>query len=242
MKNDKVNIKIFVDFDGTITTEDVGEKIFTETITPEIVQPILDDIIHKRVDGKQGWKMLFDAAPTLSVLKILEIASSIEIDSGFKDFLEFCKMKNIPVVIISDGFEEYIKPILAKHTLSHLTILANQLKVRTDGKLTPVFPFTDEECRLCANCKRNHLVARSDEEEITIYIGNGSSDTCPAEYADYVFAKDQLLKHCERERISYFRYRNFRDVILRLTELMDKKKLKKLHRAVSLRKQLYKLG
>ncbi len=242
MKNPAQQIKIFIDFDGTITTEDVGEKIFLETVPPEVVQPILDDIVHKRIDGRQGWKQLFDAAPGLSVLKILEIANGIEIDAGFKDFLEFCATRNLPAIIISDGFEEYIKPILAKHTLSHLTVFANKLRVNPEGKLQPMFPYTDEECRLCANCKRNHLVSRSSDDDITVYIGNGSSDTCPAEYADYVFAKDALLKHCERERISYFRYRNFRDVILRLSELIDQKKLKKLHRAVSLRKQLYKLG
>ena len=54
---------------------------------------------------------------------------------------------------------------------------------------------------MCANCKRNHLLTKSGDESVIVYIGNGSSDQCPSRYADIVFAK-LLLTLREAENIT----------------------------------------
>ena len=54
----------------------------------------------------------------------------------------------------------------------------------------------------CANCKRNHILNSSSDDDITIYIGDGWSDTCAAEHCDFIFAKKSLLKYCEAKWIS----------------------------------------
>ena len=108
--------------------------------------------------------------------------------------------------------------------------------------MIPTFPYTDEECRKCANCKRNHILANSSDTDFTVYIGDGYSDTCPAQYCDFVFAKNSLLKYCEVNRITYFPFTNFRDVQKRLNELVNKKRLKKKHQAELKRKQVYRQG
>jgi 2-hydroxy-3-keto-5-methylthiopentenyl-1-phosphate phosphatase len=50
-----------------------------------------------------------------------------------------------------------------------------------------------------------------------VYIGNGFSDRCPAEYADMLLAKGDLLNHCRREKIECIPFGNFRDVERELT-------------------------
>lgn len=235
-------IKIFVDFDGTISTEDVGEKLFIETIPEGKVFPILEDIKTKSITAREGWNRLFQVAEGLTRNKVAEIARTISLEKGVNEFLAYCSEQQFDVYILSDGFEEYIEPILGRHGITGIPLFANRLADAGNGRLSPVFPWTDEECPVCANCKRNHLISNSADDDVTVYIGNGSSDTCPVGYADYVFAKDYLLKYCEKERITFFPYKDFNDIRKRFTELADGKKMKKRHRAETLRKQLYKLG
>jgi 2-hydroxy-3-keto-5-methylthiopentenyl-1-phosphate phosphatase len=121
-------------------------------------------------------------------------------------------------------------------------VYSNSLSFDEKGNLVPIFPFTDEECNLCANCKRNHIINHSAEDDFTIYIGDGFSDTCPAQHVDFIFAKRSLLKYCEENRISYYPFYNFDDVTLRIKELFNRKRLKKRHQAVLKRKEAYQQG
>jgi len=47
------------------------------------------------------------------------------------------------------------------------------------------------------------------------------------------------LKYCEVQRITYFPFRNFDDVILRMNELLSKKRLKKRHQAELKRREAF---
>jgi 2-hydroxy-3-keto-5-methylthiopentenyl-1-phosphate phosphatase len=90
-----------------------------------------------------------------------------------------------------------------------------------------------------ANCKRKHILENSGEEDFTIYIGDGFSDRDPIQYVDFIFAKDNLLKYCEKERITYFPFNDFDDVISRLNELSSKKRLKKRYQAELKRREAF---
>jgi len=72
-----------------------------------------------------------------------------------------------------------------------------------------------------------------------VFIGNGNSDKNAAEFCDFIFAKNELLKFCEKERITYFPFNNFTDVIQKLTKLKNRKRLKKRHQAELKRRQAY---
>lgn len=235
-------LKIFVDFDGTITKRDIGENIFlhfgNQPASGVITQNIKDGVIT----GKEGWFQLLQEAPDLTLEQIHEYIQEFEIDPTFKDFAAYCKENEIPFFVLSDGFDNYIKYVFEREGLRDIRFFANSLVAKPDGKIKPVFPYTDEECNDCANCKRNHVLEESSDDEITVYIGNGSSDTCPAQFCDIIFAKDDLLKFCERERISFFPYSTFADVLRLLQLTLAKKRIKKRHQAILKRNEVYKLG
>ncbi len=44
--------KIFVDFDGTITKQDIGESMFLKFGSPVKAQTIIDDWINKKIKAK----------------------------------------------------------------------------------------------------------------------------------------------------------------------------------------------
>lgn len=234
--------KIFVDFDGTITKDDIGEKMFLKFGNPDKAKEINQDWINEKINARQAWQLLCNTIKNFNSKKFDEFLFSSEIDPTFKNFIEYCKQNNFELRILSDGLNYYINRILERENLKHIEVYSNRLTFDNDGNLIPVFPFTDEECTRCANCKRNHILNFSSDEDYSVYIGDGYSDVCPAQFCDFIFAKNSLLKYCEINRITYFPYSNFNDVIKRLEELKNKKRLKKRYQAELKRKEVYIQG
>ncbi len=234
--------KIFVDFDGTITLRDVGEHLFLHFGDTIKVNNILQRIKNSEINFIQGWQELFDVIKNVPLEEIKNFVSSIEIDKTFHQLIDFTNQHNFDIYVLSDGFEFYLKQIFKKENLDSVKFYCNTTIIDENGNLSPVFPYRDEECTQCANCKRNHIIENSSDEDFTIYIGNGISDQCPAQYCDFIFAKESLLKFCEKERITFFPYNNFDDVIFRLKSLMEKKRLKKRYQANLKRQAVYIQG
>lgn len=234
--------KIFVDFDGTITKEDIGEVMFLKFGDAQKAKQIVNDWINQKINARQSWQMLCKTIKNLDLKKFDDFILESQIDESFKNFVNYCNKNNYELRILSDGLDYYINKILSKENLSQLEVYSNKLIFDNQGNLIPVFPFTDEECTRCANCKRNHVLNYSGEEEYSVYIGDGYSDVCPAQYCDFIFAKKSLLKYCEINRITYFPYSNFNDIINKLEELKNKKRLKKRFQALLRRKEVFIQG
>jgi 2-hydroxy-3-keto-5-methylthiopentenyl-1-phosphate phosphatase len=62
------------------------------------------------------------------------------------------------------------------------------------------------------------LLKNKTQDKISIYIGDGLSDTCPAQYADLIFAKGSLARHLEKKRVSYKRFKDFSTIYKYLKE------------------------
>ncbi|MDA3861412.1 MAG: MtnX-like HAD-IB family phosphatase [Melioribacteraceae bacterium] len=234
-------IKIFCDFDGTITTKDVGEHMFLEFGNSEKAYEIFQRWVNKEIDSTQEWRELLNLIKDLTADKFNQFIDTIEIGYGFKEFVQFCNENNLELIVLSDGMDFYINRIFEKNGFNQIKFFSNKL-VFTERGPQASFPHSDEECSDCGNCKRNHIIENSSDEDVTIYIGDGYSDTCPVQYVDYVFAKKTLLKFCEKERISYYPFKNFKDIIKRIEPLLEKKKIKKRHQAELKRKAVYAQG
>jgi len=227
-----------MDFDGTVTQQDVGEEVFRKFAKEEKVNIIIDDLLNDRISSRECWIKLCNAVPSVNENEFDDFIVSIPLDHSFVKFKDYCKIENIELYILSDGFDYYIDKIFEKNRINDLTVYSNHLEI-VDGKLIPSFPYYDEASFSSANCKRNHIINHSSEEDFTVFIGDGNSDKDSIEYCDFIFAKDDLLKFCEKERITYFPYKNFDDVIKKLDGLKGKKRLKKRLRAQLKRQQAY---
>jgi len=234
--------KVFVDFDGTITKIDVGEELFLQFGDPVKAREIIALWMEDKISSNETWIRLCETLTDFDLEKVNAFIDSVEIDDNFLEFVEYCKKHEIDITILSDGLDFYIDRILSNYKLQHLKRYSNKIEFSSDNTLTPVFPFSDEECKQCANCKRNHILNLSADDDFTIYIGDGYSDKCPAQFCDFIFAKNSLLKYCELNRITYFPYRNFHEVKTKIDEIRMKKRLKKKMRAELKRKEVYKQG
>lgn len=233
------SFKIFIDFDGTVTVKDVGEAIFNEYGNSEEIIPIIDDLLNDRISSKECWLALCNSVGTIDKSSLDQFIDELEIEPAFTSFVEFCNENNLELFILSDGFDYYINRILIREDLQFIKVYSNKLIVTDDNRLVPSFPHYNERCTSSANCKWNHIINHSSDDDFTVFIGDGNSDKETIEYCDFIFAKDGLLKFCEKERITYFPFKNFNDVIKKLEELDSKKRLKKRHRAELKRREAY---
>ena len=231
--------KIFLDFDGTITKNDVGEEIFKKFLDENIVKKIVDDLTADKISSRQCWESLCESALIKDKKEFDDFILSQEIDPTLHRFVEYCEANSFQLYVLSDGFDYYIDKILNREKLSHLKVFSNKLILTDDGKLIPSFPYYNADCRSSSNCKRNHIIENSGEDDYTVFIGDGNSDNDAIQYVDFIFAKDDLLKFCEVQRITYFPFKDFNDVIVRLNELVSKKRLKKRHQAELKRREAF---
>jgi len=231
--------KIFIDFDGTITKNDVGEEIFRKFVDEKVVSIIVDDLLTDKISSRECWEALCLAASAIDKTEFDKFILSQQIEPTLHRFIEYCSKNNFPVFILSDGFDYYIDRIFSKENLIHLPYYSNKLQLTDDGILIPSFPYFSAECRSSSNCKQNHIIANSSEEDYTVYIGDGSSDIDAVQYVDFIFAKDSLLRFCEINRITFSPFRDFDDVIVKLDGLLSKKRLKKRHQAELKRREAY---
>jgi 2-hydroxy-3-keto-5-methylthiopentenyl-1-phosphate phosphatase len=231
--------KIFVDFDGTISKQDIGEAIFRKFGNPEIVGNIIEKLLSDQITAKESWLSLCGSVENLNKNELDEFIDSMEIDETFSSFVDYCKENEMELFVISDGFNYYIDKVFERENLKDLKYYSNKLVIDSNNKLVPSFPYLDHNCTSSANCKRNHIINNSGEDEYTIFIGDGNSDKYTVQFCDFIFAKDDLLKYCEIERITYFPFNNFNDVTAKIDELRSRKRLKKRYQAELKRREIY---
>ena len=233
----KKQFKIFIDFDGTIT-EDIGESIFLKFGKEEEVKEIIKDLLSDRISSKDFWFYVCESIPKINKNELDNFIDGFSIDPTFKEFCRFCGENEIDQFILSDGFDYYIERVLKKEKLEGIKYYSNKLQI-INNKLVPSFPYLDMDSPSSANCKRNHIINNSGDDEYTVFIGDGNSDKYAVPYCDFIFAKGDLLKFCEKERISYFPFRDFNDVKEIMQKLLSRKRLKKRHQAELKRREAY---
>ncbi len=211
-------IAIITDFDGTVSRRDVGHHFFGAFVA-----------------RRREWLALLDEwrLGLISSRECLEKEISLVradrddldgfvdaegLDAYFKDFVDFCERRGIVLLIASDGLDYYIDRLLVRFGLGYLAFRANHL-VCDGARLASIeFPYYNlMDCSRCGNCKRWHLESLRNAGLAVIYVGNGYSDRCPAEHADFVFAKGELLDHCRERKIAHTAFENFRDVEREIT-------------------------
>lgn len=211
-KNENI-VKIYVDFDGTISRSDIINFLLEKYADSAWLQ--LDkDYIDEKISSSECLIKQIALLKKLPDEKILEAAKMVGIDETFKDFCRFCENKNIDIEIVSDGLDIYINYLLESNNIKVKKVSSNIYK----GHGQVEFPYNEKLCeRECANCKKFHL----DPKSFCIYIGDGYSDRCAAVSSNMVFAKNSLAKFLDKEGKEYFTFRSFADIVVVLSNFLS---------------------
>lgn len=233
-------IRVFSDFDGTVCLQDVGRKFFGE-YAGEKAEESVRRLLGGEITMQMWFTELCDAIPSITRDELLKYADQFSIDPHFPEFVGFCKDQNIPVTILTDGLDVYVERVLSNGGAGSVPFFANHAEF-INGKLKAVFPYADAECSLCGSCKRNHMLNTSADDDIIVYVGDGYSDRCPVRYADFVFAKRQLIKYCQQQNITYFEFETFNDVQEKIKEILKRKRIRSRQEAAMARREVFMQG
>jgi 2-hydroxy-3-keto-5-methylthiopentenyl-1-phosphate phosphatase len=207
-----MNYTFFCDFDGTVTQEDLIDRVLEE-----FADPLWMDIEQSWVNGEIGSRDCLAMQTRLIKARkrdLLDLVEAIDIDESFVDFARYCRDHAIEIVILSDGIDLFIKNILNKYGLSDIRVYSNSLGF-TNGSYEMYFPHFQNDCLSRSGiCKCKIMEELSDSSSINILVGDGRSDFCIARKADLTFAKSDLFDFCRVEKIPHIEHREFQDIVV----------------------------
>ncbi len=206
------NLKFYVDFDGTITENDVVDQMLER-----FADKAWQDAEAEWQAGKIGSRECLERQIALvkTTPEALEaFCGGVRVDAHFVPFLKSARELGVPVCVVSDGFENVIQPVLKRALAGHpdilkaLPVYANRIEWMRSGPRS-VF-FSAGVCvHGCANCKPEAIRRTAGVNDTVVFIGDGLSDRYAAKRANLTFAKGKLLKYCVQEGVNHLPYENF---------------------------------
>jgi 2-hydroxy-3-keto-5-methylthiopentenyl-1-phosphate phosphatase len=208
--NNKPTIRVFTDFDGTISAKDVGASLFNH-FSSKRNRGTVQLWVEQKISSREClWREC--SYITASKQELLAAVERIDIQQGFVEFVSFLKRQDIPLHILSDGLDFYIEAFLARTGLEGIDIHANRAHF-INGSLYPSFPYFVNGCGFCGCCKGERIKALRQSGELTIFIGDGFSDRCALGAADIIFARGDLATLCREKSVGYLPFTDFHEVI-----------------------------
>lgn len=240
MKN--CRLKIFCDFDGTVTKNDVWFTSLARFVeNKDMLKNITDDFVAGKINVRDVTELHLRLISGFREELFRCYLDEEEIDESFPRLIEYCGRSGDDIFVVSSGLEFYVSYILMKHSISVPHFGTGHHVDYARGTIKGVYNHADEYCENCAMCKRNILLANSSDlaGEVSVYIGDGASDFCVSRYADVVFAKGRLASHCWKNNITYYEFKTFDDIIKKLEKLRTAGKLRHRQEAAVRRKDAF---
>lgn len=203
-------VRVFVDFDGTITDLDTF------------------DVLVRAAAGREPWDALEARLHTgaLTLREVLEAQAALvhmtldeadallrertRVDPSFARLVERCEAAGTTVSVVSSGVAPLIERALARHGLERVAIYANGIDPSPNGWR---FHFRDDS----ENGHDKAAAVRSAREDgaHTIFIGDGPSDYAAAIVADERYAKKgrALEAHLQARGVPFSSFVSMAEVV-----------------------------
>jgi len=208
---------VVCDFDGTATTEDVGDQVAIHFAGQAHTQAEEDRYRQGAFVFSELLRRIFRPI-TATPEEIAAFARQRAVlRPGFERFLEGCRKAGWPVVICSAGLDVYIEPVLARlppALRASLTLRSNAARCSHQGLDVRFHGEGALDCGRCGFCKGRVVRALQAEGHRVALVGDGTADRCAAEVADAVFARRSLSSWCRSRGIPFRPFESFDEVVL----------------------------
>jgi 2,3-diketo-5-methylthio-1-phosphopentane phosphatase len=197
---------VFLDFDGTISTVDVGVHVLTRA-APDEWRVIDEQFRRGAIDSREcildEWELVKGDEATLRA-----IAAEVTLDPGVGPLVDALRAAGAELTVVSDGFGFYVADAVRPFGLD---VLTNAVDFETRELQ---FPHEDRccPCASCGTCKQAPIKDAAHRGQSTMLIGDGASDRKAALLADVVFAKDALAAWCGAFGVDHVPFDTLADV------------------------------
>jgi 2,3-diketo-5-methylthio-1-phosphopentane phosphatase len=205
---------LVVDFDGTITEQDLLDEIALTFGDEDVYREVDEGLDNHSLSLNEVIYREFE--PVRAPLEEVQqwVLENVRVRPGFREVVELARERGWRFVIVSSGFRELIEPVLEREGLSGVELLSNSVDADPDG--WKVRFRVSEVCETCGQpCKRSTAAALADGTEL-VYVGDGYSDRCAAESADLVFARRGLARYLDEQGVPFEPFEDFHSIARRL--------------------------
>ena len=197
---------VCLDMEGVLVPE-IWIAFSEESGIPELRRTTRDEPDY---DKLMTWRLGILKEHGLGLKEIQAVIAKIDPLPGAKEFLDELRTKT-QVVILSDTFEQFAKPLMAK--LDWPTILCNTLEVAPDGTITGY------QMR-CEKSKLTTVKALQSMGYDTIAAGDSFNDLAmiQASKAGFLFKSTEAIKAAHPELPAF---EEFSDLLAAIEEVLD---------------------
>jgi 2,3-diketo-5-methylthio-1-phosphopentane phosphatase len=203
-------IKLFCDFDGTITKHDVVDAFLDAFAAPEWLE-IEALWRNKKIGSRECLERQFRCVPPVSGEEMSGFLDAIEIDPYFLEFARSFSRGRI--TILSDGFDFFIQNVLDRHGLGGMRHFSNRLLWTPGQAPRAAFPHFEPRCEIGSGVCKCKLAEGLSADRGFTYVGDGQSDFCVSRQAGTVLAKAKLAHFCKDEGIPFVEFHTFKEII-----------------------------
>ena len=218
-----MKLAVFLDFDDTVTVQNVAHSLFKRFI-PEPAAKYTAMYRSGEITFREYQEKSFNAIDV--PLELIQEAAALEttLRPGFDLLVRRLQQSGSPVTIVSAGLDLYIRPVLERAGFGALTLVcASATQNGTSGdRFRYDYSAGSGTCSGdWATCKCAALES-AERGAATVFVGDGStSDVCAARKADYVFARERLLKHCRENGTTATPFEDFFTIAEFVAHLID---------------------
>ena len=205
---------LVVDFDGTITEQDVLDEIARTFGDDEVYREVDEALDRNGITLHEVLRREFEPvrAPLDEVVEWIHANASIR--PGFGELVELARERGWRLVVVSSGFRQLIEPMLERAGIEGLELISNEVDPDPEG--WRITFFDESRCEICGEaCKRTTVRSVVDGGEV-VYVGDGYSDRCAAEDADRVFARRGLAAYLTERGVPFEPFDDFFQVAEKL--------------------------
>ncbi|MEX2191473.1 MAG: 2,3-diketo-5-methylthio-1-phosphopentane phosphatase, partial [Bacteroidota bacterium] len=105
-------LRIYCDFDGTAAFRDVGNSLF-RTFAGEKSESIVADYLSGTINARECLARECEALGPVQRKSLEEFVDGFQLDPTFAPFVGFCRSRDIPLTILSDGLDFSVQRLLA---------------------------------------------------------------------------------------------------------------------------------
>jgi 2,3-diketo-5-methylthio-1-phosphopentane phosphatase len=208
----KPSALLITDFDGTMTETDFY-KIALDRFTPSETRYVWERFKRKELTQFETLQGIFSAidAPQKDIVAAL---ADMQLDPGAKAAIDRLRAADWDVVITSGGCEWYIERVLQGAGIE-VTVHANPGGFAESGGLEMRLPSESRFLSDQHGIDKEKVVREAlDNYPRVAFAGNSEPDLAAARLVsgDFRFARSELAKLLDQERLPYHRYEHWSDI------------------------------